>query len=306
MNDLSRLDGVFTALVTPFADDGSIDWPAFDRLIDRQLEAGIAGLVPVGTTGEAATLDEDEALALIAHTVRRAGNAAYVMAGTGSNVTKKTVQATRRAVEAGAQGVLLITPYYNKPSPEGLAAHFAAAAEAAGAADVMLYSVPGRTGIAVLPETAADLARSHRNIVAIKEAGGDPARVTALRAACGPDFAVHCGDDGLALPFFALGARGLTSVLSNWRPAEMVALHHAWAEGRAADALALHDWLAPLAASMFCEASPGPVKRALALEGIMSDRVRLPMVPLSPRGDASLRRAVQGAGLDFPPPGRAG
>src|SRR5690606_5014431 len=125
-----------------------------------------------------------------------------------------------------------ITPYYNKPSAEGLIAHFGAAAEAAGAADVMLYSVPGRTGVAIAPDTAAELARSHRNIVAIKEAGGDPARVTALRAACGQGFVVHCGDDGLALPFFALGARGLTSVLSNWRPAEVVALYRAWAEGR--------------------------------------------------------------------------
>ncbi|SIT14886.1 dihydrodipicolinate synthase [Gemmobacter megaterium] len=297
MTDLTRFDGVFTALVTPFTDSGEIDWAAFDRLIDRQLEAGIAGLVPVGTTGEAATLDEDEALAVIAHTVRRAGNAAYVLAGTGSNVTKKTVSATRRAVEAGAHGVLLITPYYNKPSAEGLIAHFGAAAEAAGAADVMLYSVPGRTGVAIAPDTAAELARSHRNIVAIKEAGGDPARVTALRAACGQGFVVHCGDDGLALPFFALGARGLTSVLSNWRPAEVVALYRAWAEGRQDEALSLHDWLSPLAASMFCEASPGPVKRALAMEGVISDGVRLPLVPLSAKGDALLRAAMAGAGL---------
>lgn len=297
MTDLTRFDGVFTALVTPFTDSGEIDWAAFDRLIDRQLEAGIAGLVPVGTTGEAATLDEDEALAVIAHTVRRAGNAAYVLAGTGSNVTKKTISATRRAVEAGAHGVLLITPYYNKPSAEGLIAHFGAAAEAAGAADVMLYSVPGRTGVAIAPDTAAELARSHRNIVAIKEAGGDPARVTALRAACGQGFVVHCGDDGLALPFFALGARGLTSVLSNWRPAEVVALYRAWAEGRQDEALSLHDWLSPLAASMFCEASPGPVKRALAMEGVISDGVRLPLVPLSAKGDALLRAAMAGAGL---------
>lgn len=304
-DDLTRFDGVFTALVTPFSDTGTIDWRAFDILIDRQLEAGVRGLVPVGTTGEAATLDEDEAQALIAHTVRRAGNAAYVLAGTGSNVTRKTIAATARAVDAGAHGVLLITPYYNKPSAEGLVAHFGAAAEAAGAADVMVYSVPGRTGVAIAPETAAELARSHRNIVAIKEAGGDPARVTALRAACGPGFVVHCGDDGLALPFFALGARGLTSVLSNWRPTEVVALHRAWVAGERDTALALHDWLSPLAASMFCEASPGPVKRALAMEGLMSDRVRLPLVPLSHRGDATLREAMRGAGLlsRLPPEG---
>lgn len=296
MTDLTRFNGVFTALVTPFTDAGSIDWDAYDRLIDRQLEAGIAGLVPVGTTGEAATLDEEEALAVIAHTVKRAGNAAYVLAGTGSNVTKKTVAASRRAADAGAHGVLLITPYYNKPTQEGLIAHFSAVAGAAPV-DVMLYSVPGRTGVAIAPETAGALARAHRNIVAIKEAGGDAARVTALRAACGPDFVVHCGDDGLALPFFALGARGLTSVLSNYLPAEVVALYTAWAEGRRDDALALHERLSPLAAAMFVESSPSPVKRALALSGVMSDTVRLPLVPLSPQGDAHLRAAMANAGF---------
>lgn len=291
MTDLTRFNGVFTALVTPFTDAGNIDWDAYDRLIDRQLEAGITGLVPVGTTGEAATLDEDEALSVIAHTVRRAGNSAYILAGTGSNVTRKTVAATKRATDAGAHGVLLITPYYNKPTQEGLVAHFSAVAEATPL-DVMLYSVPGRTGVAIQPETAATLARAHCNIVAIKEAGGDPARVTALRAACGSDFVVHCGDDGLALPFFALGASGLTSVLSNYMPSEVVALHRAWAEGRREDALAIHERLAPLASAMFVESSPSPVKRALALAGVMSDRVRLPLVPLSPAGEAHLRRAI--------------
>lgn len=296
MTDLTRFNGVFTALVTPFTETGDIDWNAFDRLIDRQLEAGIAGLVPVGTTGEAATLEDDEALSVIAHTVKRAGNSAYVLAGTGSNVTKKTIAATKRATDAGAHGVLLITPYYNKPTQEGLVAHFSAVAEATPL-DVMLYSVPGRTGVAIAPETAATLAQAHRNIVAIKEAGGDPARVTALRAACGPDFVVHCGDDGLALPFFSLGASGLTSVLSNFKPAEVVALYRAWAEGRREEALALHERLAPLASAMFVESSPSPVKRALALAGAMSDHVRLPLVPLSPAGEVHLRTAMSQANL---------
>ena len=286
-----RFDGIFTALVTPFTETGSIDWPAFDRLIDRQIEAGIAGLVPVGTTGEAATLSEDEALAVIAHTVKRAGNSAYVMAGTGSNVTEKAINATRRATEAGAHGVLLITPYYNKPSQAGLIAHFQTVA-AATPHDVMLYSVPGRTGVAIAPETAATLAQTCPNIVAVKEAGGDVARVTALREACGPDFVVHCGDDGLALPFFALGARGLTSVLSNYAPAECVALHRAWAEGDRARALALHEWLAPLASALFVESSPSPVKRALSLKGMMHDRVRLPLVQLSTTAEQCLLQAL--------------
>ncbi len=274
----SRFDGVFTALVTPFTGSGAIDWPALDRLIDRQLAAGIAGLVPVGTTGEAATLTEDEALAVIAHVVRRAAGLAYVLAGTGSNATARTVAATRRATEAGVDGVLLVTPYYNKPTQAGLVEHFAAVA-AATSADVMLYSVPGRAGIAIAPETAAAVAARSANVVAIKEAGGDPARVTALRAACGRGFIVHCGDDGLALPFYALGARGLTSVLSNYAPEECLALHRAWMEGDTRRALALHERLAPLAAAMFVESSPAPVKRALELDGMIEAGLRLPLRP---------------------------
>lgn len=288
----TQFDGVFTALVTPFTDNGSIDWRAFDALIDRQLEAGIAGLVPVGTTGEAATLSADEAAAVITRTVQRAGNRAYVLAGTGSNETQKSVQATQRATDAGAQGVLLITPYYNKPSQDGLIAHFGAIASAT-TLDVMLYSVPGRTGVAIAPETAAHLTQTHANIRAIKEAGGDPARVTALRAACGDAFVVHCGDDGLALPFFSLGARGLTSVLSNYAPDEVVALYRAWASGNTTMALELHDRLAPLAAAMFVESSPSPVKRALSRDGVMADHVRLPLVQLSQKGDAVLNHALE-------------
>ncbi len=184
--------------------------------------------------------------------------------------------------------MLVVTPYYNKPTQAGLVAHFAAVAEAAGAADVMLYSVPGRAGVAIAPQTAAELAAACANIVAIKEAGGDVARVTALRAACGPGFVVHCGDDGLALPFFALGARGLTSVLSNYAPAECVALWQAWSSGRTAEALALHERLAPLAAAMFIEASPAPVKHALAHAGHMGAGLRLPLVGLMPASAAAL------------------
>ena len=288
-----RLSGVFTALVSPFTETGAIDWPAFDRLIDRQLEAGIAGLVPVGTTGEAATLEPDEAEALIAHTVRRVAGRAYVLAGTGTNNTRSTIEATRRAEAAGADGVLLITPYYNKPTQEGLVAHFGAVAGATRC-DVMLYSVPGRTGVAIAPGTAAQLAREHRNIIALKEAGGDPARVTALRAACGAGFAVHSGDDGLALPFYALGACGLTSVLSNYAPEACVAQYRAFAEGRLDMALDWHDRLADLVDALFAETSPGPVKRALALSNQMSDTMRLPMVRITEATERRLQQAIAG------------
>lgn len=287
MTNQTRFDGVFTALVTPFKADGTIDWPAFDHLIERQIMAGIRGLVPVGTTGEAAMLSAEEQLALISRTVARAEGQAYVLAGTGTNVTASSVAASQRAAEAGADGVLLITPYYVKPSQAGLVAHFGAVAEAVGC-DVMLYSVPGRTGVAIAPETAATLTARHRNIVAIKEAGGDAARVTALRAAAGSSFVVHCGDDGLALPFYALGARGLTSVLSNWRPADCVALHRAWGEGRRDEALALHEALNPLAAAMFLEPSPAPVKHMLAREGLIEEVLRLPLLPVSAQGASAL------------------
>ena len=296
MTASTRFDGVFTALVTPFTDNGSIDWTAYDRLLDFQLEAGVSGLVPVGTTGEAATLTDSEAAALIERTVKRADGKAYVLAGAGSNNTVHAVEATRRAFEAGADGVLHITPYYNKPGQAGLAAHFSAVAEAASG-DVMLYSVPGRTGVAIAPETAADLCTRHANIVAIKEAGGDVARVTSLRAACGTDFIVHCGDDGLALAFYALGARGLTSVLSNVLPGECVALHRAWATGDRDMALAIHERLAPAAAAMFCENSPAPVKHALAAKGWMGGHVRLPLAPLSADGARLVEKAVARASL---------
>lgn len=289
----TRLNGVFTALVTPFEADGGIDWQAFDRLIERQIRAGIAGLVPVGTTGEAATLDPDEAEALIARTVQRAAGRVYVLAGAGANDTRKAVAAAQRAQAAGADGVLVVTPYYNRPTQEGLIAHFGALAQAV-ACDVVLYSVPGRTGVAIAPQTAAALAAGHTNIVGIKEAGGDPARVTQLRAACGPDFVVHSGDDALALPFYALGAVGLTSVVSNCAPAACVALYRAWIAGDTARALALHEQLASLTAAIFAESSPGPVKRAMALTNQMGDTMRLPMVGVSAATDSLLRRVIDG------------
>lgn len=280
MKNSNRLRGVFTALVTPFDDAGEIDWRAFDASLERQLEAGVAGLVPVGTTGEAATLTNEEADAVIARTVARAQGHAYVMAGTGSNATIKTIDASRRAEDLGVDGILVVTPYYNRPSQAGLAAHFGAVAEAVSC-DIMLYSVPARAGVAVAPETAAILHRDHPNVVAIKEAGGDPARVSELREAAGADFAIHSGDDGLALAFFALGAQGLTSVLSNYDPAVCVALHKAWERGDTASALAIHEVLRPLAEVMFIENSPAPVKHILERTKQMRATLRLPLAMVS-------------------------
>jgi 4-hydroxy-tetrahydrodipicolinate synthase len=280
MSTTTRFDGVFTALVTPFTSDMKIDWSAFDALIDRQLAAGIHGLVPVGTTGEAATLTEDEAVAVIERTVRRTNGRAYVLAGTGSNSTEKTIKATKRAANAGADGVLLVTPYYNKPSQAGLIAHYEAVASCASL-DNVLYSVPGRAGIAISTETAAQLSNSCANIVAIKEAGGDAARVTDLRLACNDDFVVHCGDDGLALAFYVLGARGLTSVLSNYDPEICVAIYAAWKAGDVNRALALTDISKSMADVMFIDSSPSPVKYVTSKRELMKETTRLPLVGLS-------------------------
>lgn len=274
-----RWAGVFTALVTPFR-DGAVDFDAYDALVERQLAAGVAGLVPVGTTGEAATLSADEAAALIARTVRLAAGRALVVAGAGGNDTAHTLDKVRAAEKAGADAVLVVTPYYNKPTQAGLLAHYRAVAETTGL-PVMLYSVPGRTGVEIAPETCARIMEAADNVRVIKEAGGSVERVTRLRAACGEDLLIHSGDDGLTLPFLALGAIGVTSVVSNVAPEKMVAMVDAWTRGDRAEALRLHESLADLTAAMFVESNPGPVKAALALAGRIAPELRLPLVPVA-------------------------
>lgn len=272
--------GVFTALVTPFDEDGALDFDAFDRLVEGQIAAGVRGLVPVGTTGEAATLEPHEAQALISRTAELARGRAFVLAGAGSNNTAHAVEAARACEAAGADGCLVVTPYYNKPSQDGLIIHYDAVARSTRL-PIILYSVPGRCGIEIAPETAAQLAERHANIVGIKEAGGRPERVSELRAACGPDFIIHSGDDGLTLPFLAVGACGVTSVVSNYAPEEMVGLVAAWQRGDTAAALVLHDRLHTLFKALFLESNPVPVKEALALRRQMGGAVRPPLAPLA-------------------------
>ncbi|WP_186397650.1 MULTISPECIES: 4-hydroxy-tetrahydrodipicolinate synthase [unclassified Stappia] len=280
MTDMaSRFRGVFTALVTPFR-DGEVDHAAFAALVERQLAAGVAGLVPVGTTGEAATLSEAEAEDLIARTVALTAGRAMVLAGAGANDTRKTVEKVKRAEAAGADAVLVVTPYYNKPTQAGLLAHYGAVAEATRL-PIVLYSVPGRCGVEIAPETCARLVERHANIVAIKEAGGSSARVTRLRQACGDRLIIHSGDDALTLPFLSLGAVGVTSVVSNVAPREMVEMVKAWEAGDTARALALHELVAELADGLFIESNPGPVKAALALANLAGPELRLPMVPVT-------------------------
>ena len=286
-----RLTGVFTALVTPFR-DGGLDSPALENLIEAQIAAGVAGLVPVGTTGEAATLSEEEADTVIRTTVKAARGRAFVMAGAGSNATGLAIAKAVRAEAAGADGLLLVTPYYNKPSQDGLFDHFSAIASAVGL-PIMLYSVPGRTGVEIAPATAARLAAAHSNIVGIKEAGGKAERITELRLAVGQDFVIHSGDDGLTLPFLALGADGVTSVASNLLPAEIVALCGAWFGGAPRQARRIHEALFDLIGDLFIESNPVPVKTALARTGLIGSELRAPLAPLRPENlkvlEASLK-----------------
>jgi 4-hydroxy-tetrahydrodipicolinate synthase len=274
-----RLRGVFTAIVSPMSEDG-LDFDAFRRLLSRQVEAGVAGVVPVGTTGEAATLTTEEAEALIRISVEEAGSKCFILAGTGSNDTKTAVKKARRAQKLGAHGLLVVTPYYNKPSQAGLVTHFS---EIAASVDlpIMLYSVPGRTGVEIAPATAALLASRHANIVGIKEAGGRAERVTILRRQLGDDFIIHCGDDALTLPFLALGADGVTSVASNLIPDKIVAMFKAWESGKPGEALVIHDRISRTVEALFVETNPVPVKAAMAMRGLISEDVRAPLAPLT-------------------------
>ena len=275
-----RLSGVFTALVTPFDNAGNLDLEAFEALVQYQLDAHVAGLVPVGTTGEAATLSKSERSEIIRRTVGLARGRAFVLAGTGSNDTAKAVAWTREAEDLGADGCLVVTPYYNKPSQKGLLLYFGTIAENTGL-PIMLYSVPGRCAVEVAPETAAALHDKHDNIVGIKEAGGSVERVTAIRKACGENFIIHSGDDALTLPFLATGAIGVISVVSNLAPELMVDLLAAWRQGKTSTARKIHDRVCELAGAMFIEGSPVPVKTALAMQGRIQDTVRSPLAPLS-------------------------
>ncbi|MCH5373318.1 MAG: 4-hydroxy-tetrahydrodipicolinate synthase, partial [Planctomycetes bacterium] len=241
--------GVSTALVTPFDREGRLDVASLESHIQFQRAADVAGLVPVGTTGEAPTLSESERDTVIEKTVELAAGEAFVLAGTGANDTAKAVAWTRRAEQLGVDGCLVVTPYYNKPTQQGLIDYFSKVADSTSL-PIILYSVPGRCGVEVAADTAARLAERYENIVGIKEAGGDVDRVTRIRHACGNDFIILSGDDGLTLPFLAAGARGVISVVSNLAPDLMVDLQRAWDEGRIADAQRLHLRVFELAGAM--------------------------------------------------------
>ncbi len=272
--------GTYTALITPFRDD-RIDTAAFKALIERQVAAGITGIVPVGTTGESPTLDMDEHVEVIRLAVEYAAGRCQVLAGTGSNAAKEAIELTQAAEKAGATGTLQVCPYYNKPSQEGLYRHFRTIAENTGL-PVMLYSVPGRSGIEIGVETTARLAADVKNIVAIKEAGGSVERVNQLFQAVPADFAILSGDDPLTLPFMACGAVGLVSVASNLVPEVLVKLVQTCLDGDFPAALVQQKRWYPLFRNlMSLEVNPLPIKEAVALQGHCTNEFRLPLAPLS-------------------------
>ncbi len=282
--------GTFTALVTPFR-DGGIDTSAFEKLIEAQIAAGITGIVAVGTTGESPTLSHEEREQLIRLAVATAKKRCQVLAGTGSNATHHAVADTKAAEKLGVDGALLVAPYYNKPSQEGLFRHFKAIADATSL-PIMLYNIPGRCGVDIAPDTVARLAKECRNIVSIKEASGSVERVSELRARLPESFTILSGDDSLTLPFMSVGAVGTVSVASNLFPAEICALVHAYHSGDVKSAEDLHRKLFPLFKDLFIEPNPVPVKTALGWRGAMSGECRLPLCEMSEANQARLRKSL--------------
>jgi len=279
--------GAHTALVTPFS-GGGIDAEAFRTLIDRQCDAGISGVVPVGTTGESPTLSHEEHIRVIELTVEHTNKRGIVIAGTGSNSTDEAISLTQAAEKAGADAALLVAPYYNKPSQEGLFQHYRNIADATEL-PIMLYSIPGRCSIEIGVETVARLAEACPNIRSIKEAGGTPERVSRLRAAVPDDFEIVSGDDSMILPFMSVGAVGVVSVASNLIPQPIVDLVTAMNEDRARDALAIHERYYQLfSAFLKLDTNPVPIKTALGLAGHCSPDLRLPLVKMAESGKEEL------------------
>ncbi len=283
-----KYQGLYTAIVTPFRDN-KVDTAALKALVEAQIAGGVDGIVPVGTTGESPTLAHEEHMEVIRLAVEYAAGRCQVIAGTGSNATDEAIEMTREAERLGADGTLQVCPYYNKPSQEGLYRHFRAIAECSKL-PVLLYSIPGRSGIEIAVDTVARLAKDCPTITAIKEAGGSVDRVNQLVQAVPEDFSILCGDDGLTVPFISCGAVGLVSVTSNVAPSQMKALVDAAMSGDGKKALELQKKYYPLMKGLMSfDVNPVPVKAALALRGDISWELRLPLAPLAEEKHEALR-----------------
>jgi 4-hydroxy-tetrahydrodipicolinate synthase len=287
--------GIYTAIVTPFK-NGEVDEPALERLIKTQIRSGVDGIVPVGTTGESPTLSFEEHIHLIEVAVKIVAGKIKVLAGTGGNSTDEAIYLTVAAEKAGANGSLQVAPYYNKPTQEGLFQHFRAIAHATRL-PIVLYNIPGRCGVEIGVDTVQRLARHCKNIVGIKEAGGSADRVSQLRAALGPKFTILSGDDSLTLPFMGVGARGVISVASNVIPRELSRMVRAYAAGKPALALKLHEKYYPLFKDLFIESNPVPIKAALAMLGLIQEEYRLPLAPMNPKNRQTLKATLRTCGV---------
>ncbi len=287
--------GSCTALVTPFK-NGAVDADNFCKLVDFQIDNGTAALVPVGTTGESPTLSHEEHDLVVELCIKQAAGRVPVIAGAGSNSTAEAVRLARHAAAAGASAVLIVSPYYNKPTQAGLYAHFAAVAEAVDV-PVIVYDIPGRSIVRVNDDTLAKLAADHGNISGIKDATADLARPTILQNMLGNGFTQLSGEDATALPYLAAGGHGCISVTANIAPKLLSDMHAAWWAGDMTTAQAIHKKLLPLHEAMFFEASPGPVKYAASLLGICAAETRLPLCEIAESSKSQVKEALVGAGL---------
>lgn len=285
--------GAYTALVTPFTPDGAtVDWAAYERLVEAQLEARVTGLVPTGTTGESASLTEPEQRELVSRAASLAKGRATVVAGIGTNNTKKTIESAQAAVEAGAQGVMVVTPYYNKPSQEGLFLHVRAVAEAVSC-PVMVYNIPGRSSVELGVDTMLRILEACPNVVALKDASGGVIYVQELLSRATRNVLVLSGDDALTLPLMSVGARGVISVTSNLYPRAVSEVVEDALAGRYQEAQSKHRKLYPVHRALFVEPNPQPIKAALALKGRANASVRLPLVEASSACRATLNEALR-------------
>lgn len=288
-----RMQGVYTALVTPFDRNGNVDYNCLRKLVKMQIAAGIDGIVPVGTTGESPTLSNEEHLKVIDTVIESADGKCQIVAGTGANSTAEALELTRAARKAGADASLQVTPYYNKPTQEGLYRHFSEVADKIGL-PIVLYNVPGRSGVSIAPETIARLS-TNSNVVAVKEAGGSVERVSAILELC--DITILSGDDSLTVPMMSVGAKGIISVASNIIPEAIKKMTDAANAGDFNTAAELHKRFYCIFRDLFVESNPIPVKAAMAMMGLIDEEYRLPLCGISSQGREKLTSSLKNCGV---------
>lgn len=288
-----QFKGTFTALVTPFNEQNEIDLSEFERFVNWQIQEGISGLVPCGTTGESPTLSSKEKETLISESVRLANGAIPVIAGTGNYNTADTIKNTKHARELGANAALVITPYYNKPGQEGLFRHFKAVADSVPDIDIVIYNVPSRTNVNIHPETVERLVESCKNITTIKEASGDLGQILDLHRRCGDELTILSGEDSLVHPYIACGAKGVISVMSNLMPKEFGDIAKFANEGYWSNSLEIQTRLNPLIDLLFCDTNPIPIKAALNQMEFKVGKLRLPLYELDEAKSSSLIKLMK-------------